>query len=907
MAPSTYLLTTKLNHPRVRASLVARPRLTARLDAGLGRALTLISAPAGSGKTTLVTEWLAALGAPAAGQPPVIYAWLSLDEDDNDPLRFLTGLAAALGQLGAPADGSAPALLQAARPRDVSARTILAALLNDFQARPGPAAPAVLVLDDYHLITAGTVHTAVGYLLERRPSALHLVITSRTEPPIPLARLRASDQLTEIRAPDLHFTVDEAADFLNRAMGLSLTVGQVAALEARTEGWIAALQLAALALQTTSPAAGMAWRDAFIDSFTGSHRYVLDYLVEEVLSRQPEAVQTFLRRTSLLERLSGPLCEAVTGQPGGAERLIELERANLFVVPMDGERQWYRYHHLFAEALRAQLARDPAADLPALHARASQWFEQNAMPAEAIQHALAAGDFERAADLIDPAADQIIRRGELETIRQWVSALPEAIIRARPSLSLWLAWTLIPLGRLDEVQAYADRAEAGLRQQRAAHTSLSGADPAWLTHNDILLGQVLLVRCSLAQHRHDLEAAVARAHEALETLPPAALTLRSLAQLDLAFIHQHRGQPEAAATRLRDGLAEMQHAYHPFIHLQLLTRLVEISLVQLRLPEAADLCREAIALAERQQVTALVGEAWLYLSEVMREWNQLDEAEAHLARCVNVSEHGGDEFTLRRAYSVWVRVKQARGDWAAATAMQVRGSRNPAWLAGLWLAQGNLEAARQVFDRRGRRGGPAWTAQEDLIRARVRLAQGRAQAALAVLKRWRAPLEAAGRHDLAAELALVEALAYQAEAQWPQALRALSRALALAEPAGCVRLFLDEGPPMVTLLERYAATQSPRPYVQGLLAAFPGREAATPKSLNGHASNGQAEPLLEPLSAREAEIVRLLAAGFSNPEIAARLSLSVNTVRWYVKQLYRKLDVHNRTQAALRARALNLA
>ena len=463
--PAT-LLETKFYVPRSRRGVVSRPRLSERLDRGAALKLLLVSAPAGFGKTTLLAEWLAA--GPAAGGGGRLAAWLSLDRADNDPASFWAYVVAALRTVAAGVGEGALALLRAPRPPPVE--VVLTGVLNDLGA---VAADIVLVLDDYHVIDAPEVQDGMAFLLDHLPPGLHVVIAGRADPVLPLARLRARGELAEIRAAELRFTAEEAAAYLNEMMGLRLAAGDVAALEARTEGWIAALQLAALSMQGRADVGG------FIAGFAGDDRYVVDYLAEEVLARQPGGVQAFLLRTSILGRLSGPLCEAVTGQGGGRAMLAALDRGNLFVVPLDDRRRWYRYHHLFADVLQARLLDEQPGEVPGLHRRASAWYEQNGEQPAAIGHALAAGDFERAADLVELAIPAMRRTRQETKLLGWLEALPDDVVRVRPVLSVTFAGALLITGELEGVEesAAGRRAVAGANDRRPRGTpGPSGGD-----------------------------------------------------------------------------------------------------------------------------------------------------------------------------------------------------------------------------------------------------------------------------------------------------------------------------------------------------------------------------------------------------------------------------------------------
>jgi LuxR family transcriptional regulator, maltose regulon positive regulatory protein len=526
----TPLLSTKLFLPAPRPTLVPRPRLTARLNEGLNHPLTLVSAPAGSGKTTLLSEWRA-----SERSRRYTLAWLSLDQHDNDIVRFLTYLIAAVAKVR-PGFGETPrALLHSPQPPE--AQTILTHLISELGELEMPLA---LVLDDYHLITARPIHDALAFLLDHLPPQIPLVILTRADPPLTLARLRARNQLTEIRAADLRFTTEEAAAFLHRTMGLSLSPQDVAALEARTEGWIAGLQLAALSMQGRSDITG------FVTAFTGSHTYVAEYLAEEVLEHQPEGVQTFLLQTSILERLNPELCEAVTGRPDGQAVLTALHRANLFVIPLDDAGQWFRYHHLFADLLQARLRQTLSADaIAALHQRAAAWYEQNGFAVEAVNHSLAAKDFDSAARLVEQNAEAMITRGELATLLQWIEALPSEVTQRRPASILAKAWVLTLAGAVQQVEPLLQQAEA----------QIDTGDETWMARE--VRGNAAAIRAYFTMLGGDYERALELAERAEALLPAASVEdgfaatsntwARSVLPYTLGVAYRGQGQYEKAA------------------------------------------------------------------------------------------------------------------------------------------------------------------------------------------------------------------------------------------------------------------------------------------------------------------------------------------------------------------------
>jgi LuxR family maltose regulon positive regulatory protein len=957
----------------------------------------VVSAPPGAGKTTLVSEWHAS---PAGAAVPL--AWLALDPADNDSVRFLAHLLTALESLYPGGTAAASSLLHAP-PGQENIESALSALVNDLAARPvhangrgpQPALPSVVAFDDYHLITAPAVHAAFAFLLEHLPPHLRLLLLTRADPPLPLARLRAAGSVSEIRAADLAFTLDEAGIFFERALGQALDPAGLAALARRTEGWAAGLQLAALALQSPpSSASPNGSSAAFITAFTGSHRYVLDYLVEEVLHRQLPAIQTFLLYTSILPRLTAPLCAALlTSDPSPSDPrpmpdgplpltkgqlplaknqlpatdcqllLDTLDRHNLFLIPLDPDRRWYRYHHLFAEALRDQLRRLGVDLERALHRRASLWFEAQDLLEDAIYHALAAADYDRAARLIDPAADRLIRLGEFAAIRAWIEALPPSLVLAAPALCVWYCWTLLADHRLDLLDDYLRAAEAGLDAAEVNPEALALDDPLRnIQRRRRLAGQLAVIRCSRATHHGDALAVSAFARQALAILPPSEPILRAFVGLLLGRQQLSRGEPAAADPVLTAAHEALQPHYHPFIQLQLFESLVELRVLQGRLHAAHALCHQALAHAAEHSLPAFAGFFWLQLAFIAYEWHDFDQADRCLEQGARIAEPRGDQGWLGLSFLLRSRLAQARGDPAQARhsldealrCHQRQSGGRPsrylaAWQGRFWLQFGDLPAARAAFPLRAPESHDGCDALdpanefENLVLVRLYLAEGRPAEALALSKALRAAATAAGRGGPLLRCLVLQALAHQALGQTSQARRVLDRALPLALPEGYTRLFLDEAAPLLNLLARLSTTHSHRPALDRLIALaasagalpflpgalapgsdlHPAPQPGTP-SLRGRASphtdrsmsewddsrslKGLNAPraLLDPLSPREQEILALLAAGLSNAEIAQRLVVAVSTVRWYTKQIYRKLDVHNRTQAVLRAQSLGL-
>jgi LuxR family maltose regulon positive regulatory protein len=901
------LLETKLHIPRRRRGLVARPRLTERLNRGADSALTLVSASAGFGKTTLLAEWLAA--APAAGRST---AWLSLDQRDNDPALFWRYLVAAL-QTAAPGVGSAAiSLLQSAQP---PTEAVVGTLLNDLSSIRGDV---VLVLDDYHLIEARDVQDGMAYLLEHLPPQIHLVIAGRADPALPLARLRARGELVEIRAADLRFTTKEAAAYLSQAMGLALTAQDVAALEARTEGWIAALQMAALSMQGRDDVAG------FIAGFAGDDRYIVDYLAEEVLDRQTEPVKNFLLQTSILDRLTGPLCDAVTDQEGSKARLAALERGNLFLVPLDDHRQWYRYHQLFADVLHAHLLDERPEDIPELHRRASAWYGRNAHPSEAIRHALAARDFERAAELVELEIPALRRDRQDATLRRWLEALPEDLIHLRPVLSMGFAGALMVQGEVAGVEAHLRDAErwldsttAGDRRSEAPSAEMVVVDVAELPR---IPSTIQMYRAALALARGDGAGTVSHAMQAIDLAPEEDHLIRAGAAGLMGLEFWGSGDLEAGHEAYAECIAGLRRAGHIADTFGCAIALADIRIAQGRLGEALHTYEQALRLAAEQGGSDLRGTADIYvgMSELHLQRDDLPATTRSLLRSQELGEHMGLPQNPYRWRVAMARVRQAEGDLDGALGLLDAAERLyvsdffpnvrpiPAMKARAWVAQGRLGEAL------------SWTREHDLsveddlsylreyehiTLARVLLAQQIAQhdtrfhdKATGLLERLLKAAEAGARAGSVIEILALQALANQAGGDIPAALASLQSALTLAEPEGYVRIFVDEGQPMASLLRAAAKSGIARNYVHRLLAAIDKTEGRAPAK----------QDLVEPLSERELDVIRLLGTDLDGPDIARQLVVSLNTVRTHTKNIYAKLGVNNRRAAVRRAQELDL-
>ncbi len=894
------LLETKFHLPkRRRGSLVVRSRLSDRLSHGTESTLTLVSAPAGFGKTTMLAECLAAPAAEAGS-----LAWLSLDQRDNDPALYWTYVIAAL-RTAAPGVGAvALSLLGVPQP---PVEAVLASLLNDLGALDNDV---VLVLDDYHVIDARAVHDGMAFVLEHLPARIHLVIASRSDPALPLARLRGRGELVEIRATDLRFTPDEAAAYLNDVMGLALTAQDITALERRTEGWIAALQLAGLSMQGREDVAG------FIAGFSGDDRYIVDYLAEEVLQRQTDSVRDFLLATSILERLSGPLCDAVTGQEGGNEQLAALDRANLFLVPLDDRRRWYRYHQLFADVLRARLHDERLGDVAELHRRASAWYDQHDEPADAIRHALAANDFERAADLAELAVPVMLRTRREATLRDWVKALPDEVVRVRPVLSAGLAAALLAGGELDDVDDRLRVAEEWLDQAagRCTGPQVSFAEMVVVDDEEFrrLPAATETHRAGLALAMGDEFGAVNHARRALEIAADDDYLSRAGAAALLGLTFWAAGDLEAAHQAYNECLAGLLRAGNVADTLGCAIVLADIRLVQGRLGEARRTYEQGLRRALQPDGSVLRGTADMYvgLSAIHREQNDLGAARDLLLRSQELGEHAALPQNPYRWRVAMARIQEAEGNVSAADELFDEAERlyvgdfspnvHPiaASRARLWVTQGRLAEALDWTRLRGLSADDELSYLrefEHITLARVLLARHETEQAFELLERLLRPAEAGGRIGSIIEILLLQALAEKHRSASDDALVPLARALDLAELEGYVRLFVDEGSPMATLLAAAGERRIAPGYVRRLLAAFEEPD-------NG----GGGRELVDPLSQRELEVLRLLATELSGPEIAREFVVSLNTVRTHTKNIYAKLGVNNRRAAIRQARQLGL-
>jgi len=899
------LLATKLYVPGTQPGFVARPRLLERLEEGLARGLLLVCAPAGFGKSSLLADWARSGGLPVA--------WLSLDEGDNDPARFWRHVVAALGRARPGIAEQVAPLLGPPAPR--SFEGLVTALINQLAAQPGEV---LLVLDDYHLVDVQAVHASLGFLLEHRPPGLHLVLASRADPPFGLARLRARGRLAELRDAGLRFTEQEAAALLREAVGADLPEAAVAVLAARTEGWVAGLQLAGLSLRGQVDVAG------FVASFSGSHRFVLDYLAEEVLERQPEPVRGFLLETSVLERLSGGLCDAVTGRTDSQRLLEGIERANLFLVPLDAVRGWWRYHQLFADLLRARLRQQQPERVAGLHRAAAAWSEAHGLADDAVRHALAAGDAAWAARLAERYADELLLRGEGVTVRRWLAVLPAELVGSRPRLLLARARLALLSGRVEGVDELLDGAERALAEAADEPYEPSTGRAASLLAN--VPATMALDRAYLAELRGDADRAIAFGRRALAEIGEDEWMLQSNASGYLGVAEWLRGRLAAAERLLSATIAQWLRAGQRQLAVRTCHHLGQVQRAQGRPDAALGTYRQALEVAAPPGQPALpdAGIARVGLAEVAYQRGELDAALEHVTEGLGPCRQVVYTPPLATGLATLAWIRQAQGDLAGALdaideAEGVAPSRGvatllnpaPALRARLLLASGELAAAVRWTEQRGLGADdqPSYPHEpEYLVLARVLLAQDRPDQALGLLGRLHAAARAQGRLGSLIEIQALRALALAGGGEEAAAVAVLAEALTLACPQGYVRVFADEGAPMAALLGRLVAAQRTAQSAAGgvpldclarLLRAFDATHA-------GRGGAAAVAGLVEQLTDRELQVLGLLAAGRSNQRIAGELVVSLDTVKKHVGRVLDKLGAANRTEAVARARELGL-
>ncbi len=909
---SEMLLQTKLFVPPRPRSAVQRARLIERLDEGWQGKLILISAPAGFGKTGLVASWLLET---RSGLRPERCAWLSLDESDNEVTRFF---AYCLGALQRVQEGFGEAAFAAfLAPDRPPIHRMLTGMLNELA---GLKDPAVLVLDDYHYITEPAVHDSLLFLLDNLPPSLKLIISTRADPPWPLARLRAGGTMTELRANDLRFTGEETAAFLNDAMKLGLSVSQVTDLDRRVEGWIAGLQLAALSMRGQQDVSG------FIDAFTGSHRYVIDYLAEEVLNRQSPGIQDFLLKTSVLDRLFVPLCDAVLERDDSQLNLAELERANLFLIPLDEERRWYRYHRLFSDLLRSQLEQTRPELAPALRLRASRWFEQQGLLAEAVSQAQAADDVDHAIRLVERNALAMGFHGQLRPLLSWLNALPEGTVELRPWLSLAYAWVLAFAGRLNEVEPVLLRVKRTSVDQMAADQSAE----AW-ADEDLIEAHVLTARAFVAASLDQFETGVALARQALESLSGARaddLLLRGMATMIMGIALRMHGEYEAASRTLSEAVTLSRAKGDDHLAVTALWETAVLEHLRGDLHQAYATCGEALNLGQAYthrsgRPLRVTGYTLERVASIQYDWNDLETARRSIEESLQLVRQWGQADAIFEAYLTQSKILRASGHLkearaAIVRARQVSGSLSPWYVlisgvhaALVHLAQGNTVAAERWL----KQGEMSINDEMHFMYcplyrdfARVLIGLNLIPDALHLLARVRQVAETTSMNGVLIVTLSIQAAALEANGQKEKALATVKQALILAEPGGFIRPFVDAGDPMLRLLKQAATRENRDTYANRLLAAFHDDDTGKAKAAarKPEVQSPAVPPLLGPLTDRELEVLRMLTTSLSSAEIARELFIAPSTVRSHIKRIYAKLDVHNRIEAIQRAHEIDL-
>jgi len=889
------LLTTKLYIPQLNIDLVSRPRLYKRLDEGLTHKLTLISASAGFGKSTLMAGWLSERDQPVA--------WLSLDQGDNDSVRFWTYLIAAIQTIHQEIGVEARQIVS--MPQLHSTELVAISLINDISQF---AHDLILILDDYHVIEVEQVHASLSYLLEHQPPNLHIILSTRVDPSISLARLRAHSQLIEVRAEDLQFSTEEAATLLNEKMGLNLKPEQIEALNTHTENWVVGLQLAALSLK------GQHSYDAFIEEFTGSHQFVLDYLIEEVLDTLPDAQREFLMRTSITERFCGNLCQVVTGNPSSRQILDEIRKSNLFLIPLDTHGRWFRYHHLFAEVLYALLEQEHPGEIEALHLKAAAWFESEGHPGEAVDHALRSGNMDRAKELVFKYWQSFFYKGEVATVLRWLDALPEEIERNDPSVSLARCWAHFLRGQISALGPH-------LEQANNAYERLVNKGVLRGAQRDLVAGQLAMMRSVLARGRGEHASSVAYAEEAVRLTPAEMLEGIGLGWTMLAAARAGAGDFNGAIEAYERGIALSQAEGNLLAAYGCIYGQSMYMLLQGRLNDAERLCRSAIerAASEGHSDFPAAGSLYVTMARINLERYRLEEAEAYLNTGLHIARPGGFNEAVRTGRYLRAHLAAARGDLVTAadifqeTAQIVNamddpyltGELNGEW-AKLCIKVGDPDAARQKLNILEEK--LAITQHANLLlwwRAlfpRQLCAEGRYNEALTTLDESIHRARAVNSNGELVRLLALQAVALDAVGDHMTARSVLQEALTLGAPESYIWRWLDAGPRIEPLLhhikDNHDTPQALYPYLDSLIG--------TCRSVFGESARPQPGKIPDPLTSRELEVMRLICKGYSNPEIASELVVTINTIKKHTSNIYGKLGVSSRTQAIARARELDL-
>jgi LuxR family maltose regulon positive regulatory protein len=917
---STPILATKLYIPPACPELVPRPHLIERLNESLRRKLTLISAPAGFGKTTLVSSWICQKGAGGEQEDGQV-AWVSLDERDNDPAQFWHYVIAALQTIDAGLGETVQATLESSQLPSLEA--LVTVLLNDlveFQADKGQILPLLLVLDDYHLIVTEAIHNSLNFLIDHLPPSVHLTITTRSDPPLRLSHRRGRSEMTQIRAADLSFSRDEVAKFFNTLMGLNLSQAEINSLESRTEGWIAGLQLAALSLQDQAD------RHTFVTDFAGNDRYVADYLMDEVLHHQPSFIQTFLLQTSILDQLCAPLCYAVTGQKQSRTILTQLERANLFLIPLDNRREWYRYHQLFADLLRQRLQEShDVTDIARLHQQACQWYEDRGEVIEAVDHAMLAGDYQNVAELIEQYVQEIFDQFKLNALVKWMRALPGNLVATRPRLCMIYGWALLATGHSKEAEHCMQSIENSVGAQAETITT-----PGFQALDPEVRGaliEVIVLRSVLAIAQFNIPRTLELCQQVLPYLKDNSqpylfdepLELRTVVVFNMGLAYEFSGEGDAAAEALTEAVMLSREQENINILPTALAHLGQLQMLQGHLYQAERTYRQALQLATEVtgRPSPLAGIAETGLGKLLYERNDLAGALHHFNAGISLAKRWNYTEGLLAGYTGLAQLKQAQGDGAGALALlqeltdllqQVKAQMLlPAvdtCRTRLWIAQGDLAEATRWVQKSGLTvdGDLSYFQENDyLILARLLIAQERWNEAAGLIARLLDYAETGERWGRIIELLMLQALVFNGQGKSVQAQSTLSRVLTLTEPEGYGRLFVDEGPQMARLL-RLAAAEGINPdYIDQLLRAFAAGEPGDERVKGIKTTSANA--LVEPLSDREIEVIQCIAEGLSNREIAQKLTISLTTVKSHTRNIYGKLGVNSRTQAVAQARA----